>query len=135
MTALKFELLRDFPVANAVALREALQRFERNVEVFAGNVKDLFERPFTRQARPVTASGQSAAPGQVVRVSTESGNVELLLPRPETVPGREFLVLKMEAANTLTLRPVSGTINAAATLAITAAGATWIYCDGGAYYT
>lgn len=134
MTALKFEKLFDFPAGNPLALREALQRFEANVGRAFESVRDLLERPFTATPRPIVKAGFMALPGLMTRCDTSAGSFELGLPDPSRIAMRECLVVKLVAANTLTLRPVAGLINGSATAALTAAGAYRIYSDGGGYW-
>lgn len=131
--AVKLTMLRDFPTSAPLALREALQRFERNAEDAIRRIGLLLERPMGQTAI-IVASGGTVSHGDLNRYDTTRASIEAFLPDPSTVMLREVVVLKMVAGNTLTLRPRSGLINGATTLAITAVGARRIYCDGVGYW-
>ncbi len=131
--AVRLDRIREFTTGNALALKDQLQRFEQNVRDAVLKLDAQAEMP-TKLASIVTASGGSPKLGDVTRYDTTSASVEAILPAPSAVVNRWFPVIKMVSANTLTFRPVSGTINGAATLAITAVGLRWLYSDGSAWF-
>lgn len=134
MTPVSLAMLRRFTTDNAPKLAEELQRFELNVEALGKAVKLALQRPWERRAQPITANGEAAYPGHATYVDTSAASIELFLPQAERAAEREFLIVKTVAANSLTLRPVTGSINGAAAKVVTAAGATRVYCDGSDYW-
>jgi hypothetical protein len=129
----KLSLVRDFPADNAVALREALSRFERNVDAVVREADVLLERP--RGVVPIVISdGATALPGIMNRFDTSVASLGAFLPSAVRVALQTILVIKTSASNTLTLTPVGGLINGASSLAITAVGPRLIYCDGAGFW-
>lgn len=133
--AVRLERIREFTSSNALALKDQLQRFEKNVSDAVLKLDAQAEMP-DKLVAIVVASGDAASPrvGQITRYDTTNGDILALLQPPSSVVNRWFPVIKLVGSNTLRIRPVSGTINGAATLVVTAVGVRWIYSDGSAYY-
>jgi hypothetical protein len=114
------------------ALDRAITEFQSNVSAAIGQLeRDSAVEPQVVQAR---VNGTIVRPGQLAVVDG-SVNFELLLstPRPDD-EGRVTVVVKQKPAGTLTLRPVSSQVNAAATAALTNVGRYELQVAGGQYW-
>lgn len=131
--ALKFQLIREFPTDSPPALKEALSRLERNVEAQFFSVVQAIDAPL-QVAERISSSGRTALPGQATPVDTSAGSLTVLIPSPAATKRKTLVLIKTSSANTLTVQPVSGAINGAASLAITAIGARVLYSDGEGYW-
>jgi hypothetical protein len=115
------------------ALDRALTEFQSNVD----SAVSALERRAAADPQVVQVrrlSGSLVRVGQLAVVDG-SGNTELLLAKPlPNDEGRSLFVVKQNAAGTLTLRPISSAINAAATAALTSVGRYELQVAGGQYW-
>ncbi len=112
--------LSNFDTEDPAELARQLSQLEQNVDDAVRSTVASSVAPFQPTSR-VTAA-YVASIDQLVRVDTVSGNVAVTLPIATVKnAGRTVAIARMSASNTLTVAPVQGTVNGAASLALTAA--------------
>lgn len=115
------------------ALDRALTEFQSNVDAALRQLeRGASVDPLVVQVRRQT--GSLVRVGQIAVVDG-SANSELLLAKPlPNDEGRSVFVVKQNAAGTLTLRPISSTVNGAATASLTSVGRYELQVAGGQYW-
>lgn len=129
----KMRQVGEFHPGDDSRLAEELSRLEENASNAIDALVASAARPYAI-GLPISRSGQTAVASKLARVDTTGGDVELFLPRAEDGASQAFPVAKMVAGNTLILRPLTGTINGAAFLNITAEGLRTVIGDGSGYW-
>jgi hypothetical protein len=126
--------VRDFRTDNPADLKRQLGALEDNVSAMGGHL--LASLQPVLMSRGTSRAAVALAPGQFVSVDTVAGDVGVLLDAPTPAfAGKWALLIKLDAANAVNLTTQSGTIDAGAAVAITAAGAHLLFCDGSNYWS
>ncbi len=121
----------NFTAKDPTQLERQLSQLEQNVDDALRSTVVAFV-PVPQPTNTKTAA-YVAALDEMVRVNTAAGSVTIVLPvaTPQNA-GRGIAVARLSAANTLTVAPVSGTVNGAASLALTAAVRLFFLLSDGA---
>ncbi len=117
---------------------EAEPELERQLCQLETNADDAI-RSLAGAALPVLSptnlktAAYTAAIDELVGVDTSAASVVITLPKavPQNA-GHVVAIARKSASNTLTVRLIEGTVNGAATLALTAAVRLFILCSDGA---
>jgi hypothetical protein len=126
--------VRDFRTDNPADLKRQLNEFEANVSAMGGLLQDTLQPVLS--SRGALREAVAVAPGQFVTVDTSAGDVNVTLDAPNAkLSGKWAVVIKLVAANAIALSSQSGTVDAAASVSFTSAGAYLLFCDGGSYWS
>jgi hypothetical protein len=125
-------LKRVYSFTTEAPLKGEIERFERNTDEETRAIRTDMHKLFVPD---VARSTQYALPRNLVRCDTSAGNLTVKLPAPSADnAGLPFPIVKTSASNTLTVQPLTGSINGASSLALTNIGLHLIYCDGATYW-
>jgi hypothetical protein len=133
MRSHSFKTITDFK-SDADELTRQVAQFETNVATAITGLANVFQVRF--RVTDAKRANFAAHEGDIVPVSTATGNVRLLFPAATTINAGQWIgVVQTDASNVLTIAPVGGTIMGASSytvatnvglfLFVSAAGGWW----------
>jgi hypothetical protein len=131
--SLKLNPVSDFKTDKPDELNRQLSQLEDSHE---DALRTLAEKSLTSLTVTSLRRAQLLAKvGELTEVDTSTAVVLVQLPAPsQQNAGRDLVIALSSGSNSVTVKPVAGAINGAASISISGIGATRIYSTGRAWY-